>query len=231
MPEWRQIKTGKTTPEGKPDPSIFSTGHNREGIQVGTAIATLIRKFSHSPAAAVEFRQVWGAAKRQELLDTAEAEPATLYAHVIPPLDLGLPFAGAAVGAGYFGWPKLPELLPVSFPGVKTRRDEFLLSIDREGLEKGSTRISIRLFRIKTCGRDFRPIMAASARFDPIRDAGDTAWSAAIGRQCCPLCLSSLRCAMGLLGAGNKLLDEKRAEYWPHDYAGNRCVESGSTSS
>jgi N-6 DNA Methylase len=96
-----KYKTGKTTPEGEPDPSIFSTGHNREGVQVGTAIATLIRKFSHSPAAAVEFRQVWGAAKRQELLDTAEAEPATLYAHVIPPLELGLPFAGAAVGAGW----------------------------------------------------------------------------------------------------------------------------------
>ena len=32
-----KYKTGKTTPEGKPDPSIFSTEHNREGIQVGTA--------------------------------------------------------------------------------------------------------------------------------------------------------------------------------------------------
>ena len=35
-----KYKTGKTTPDGKPDPSIFSTEHNREGIQVGTAIAT-----------------------------------------------------------------------------------------------------------------------------------------------------------------------------------------------
>ena len=31
--------TGKTTPDGMQDPSIFSTEHNREGIQVGTAIA------------------------------------------------------------------------------------------------------------------------------------------------------------------------------------------------
>jgi predicted helicase len=42
-----KYKTGKTTPEGKPDPSIFSTEHNREGIQVGTAIAMLIRKPGH----------------------------------------------------------------------------------------------------------------------------------------------------------------------------------------
>jgi hypothetical protein len=36
-------ETGKLTPEGKPDPSVFSTDFNREGIQVGTAIVTLAR--------------------------------------------------------------------------------------------------------------------------------------------------------------------------------------------
>ena len=45
-----KYKTGKTTPDGKPDPSIFSTEHNREGIQVGTAIATLVREAEHLPA-------------------------------------------------------------------------------------------------------------------------------------------------------------------------------------
>ncbi len=47
-----KYKTGKTTPDGKPDPSIFSTEHNREGIQVGTAIATLVREADHKPASA-----------------------------------------------------------------------------------------------------------------------------------------------------------------------------------
>jgi N-6 DNA Methylase len=36
-------KTGKKAPDGRSDPSIFSTERNREGIQVGTAVATLIR--------------------------------------------------------------------------------------------------------------------------------------------------------------------------------------------
>jgi hypothetical protein len=44
-----KYRTGKTTPEGLPDPSAFSTPQNREGIQVGTAIATLVR----TPAAPV----------------------------------------------------------------------------------------------------------------------------------------------------------------------------------
>ena len=39
-----KFKTGKTTPEGAPDPSIFSTPEDPVGIQVGTAIATLVRR-------------------------------------------------------------------------------------------------------------------------------------------------------------------------------------------
>ncbi|MGP0059669.1 MAG: type ISP restriction/modification enzyme [Beijerinckiaceae bacterium] len=163
-----KYKTGKTTPEGKPDPSIFSTEHNREGIQVGTAIATLIRKPEHSPAAAVDFRQVWGAGKRQELLEMAEAEPATLYARVTPPLELGLPFVGATVGAGYFEWPKLPELLPVSFPGVKTSRDEFLVSIDRDALDKRLDAYFDPAVSHEDIRKRFPSVMKPSGRYQPI---------------------------------------------------------------
>ena len=34
-----KCETGKLTPDGRPDPSVFSTEHNREGIQVGTAVS------------------------------------------------------------------------------------------------------------------------------------------------------------------------------------------------
>ena len=37
-------ETGKLTPESKPDPSVFSTEFNREGIRVGTAIVTMARR-------------------------------------------------------------------------------------------------------------------------------------------------------------------------------------------
>ncbi len=36
---------------------------------------------------------------------------------------------------GWSGWPSLPELFPVSFPGVKTSRDSFLVDIDRDRLK------------------------------------------------------------------------------------------------
>ena len=53
-------KTGKTTPDGAPDPSIFSTPGDPVGIQVGTAITTLVRKADHKPAKEVGFRHLWG---------------------------------------------------------------------------------------------------------------------------------------------------------------------------
>jgi hypothetical protein len=47
-----KYKTGKLTPEGEPDPSVFSTEFNAEGIQVGTAIALLVRNIAVPPAMA-----------------------------------------------------------------------------------------------------------------------------------------------------------------------------------
>ena len=131
-----KYKTGKTTPEGQPDPSIFSTPGDPVGIQVGTAIATLVRKGEHVPAESVGFRHLWGQAKLTELTDTAESEPCVLYEAVKPPLPLGLPFTVVKVNQDWGDWPSLPDLFPTSFPGVHTGRDRFLVDIDLERLQK-----------------------------------------------------------------------------------------------
>ena len=132
-----KYKTGKVAPDGSPDPSIFSTESDPVGIQVGTAIATLVRKAEHQPAPGIGFRHLWGQAKRETLLATAEAEPDALSARLsplLPLLPLGLPFVPTAVSDEWFDWPALPELFPASFPGVKTSRDSFLVDIDRDRL-------------------------------------------------------------------------------------------------
>ena len=129
-----KYKTGKTTPNGSPDPSIFSTPDDPVGIQVGTAIATLVRKADHASAETMGFRHLWGQAKPEELLETAEAEPEALYGSIEPILPLGLPFVRTAVSEGWFDWPSLPDLFPVSFPGVQTKRDSFLIDIDLDRL-------------------------------------------------------------------------------------------------
>ena len=130
-----KYKTGKVAPDGSPDPSIFSTEGDPVGIQVGTAIATLVRKADHAPAGKVAFRHLWGQAKPAELTTTAEAEPGALYEGVEPVLPLGLPFVRTAVSEEWFDWPALPELFPVSFPGVQTKRDSFLIDVDLDRLK------------------------------------------------------------------------------------------------
>ena len=125
-----KYKTGKVAPDGSPDPSIFSTESDPVGIQVGTAIATLVRKADHRPAREIMSRNLWGQAKREELLTTAEADHQALYKRIEPILPLGLPFVQTDVGKDWFDWPALPELFPTSFPGVQTKRDSFLIDID-----------------------------------------------------------------------------------------------------
>ena len=131
-----KYRTGKVAPDGSPDPSIFSTPGDPVGIQVGTAISTLVRRVDHEPAETVGFRNLWGQAKREELTATAEAETEALYDSVEPSLPLGLPFAQMVVSGGWADWPSLPELFPTYFPGVQTSRDPFLLDVDSEPLEQ-----------------------------------------------------------------------------------------------
>ena len=73
-------ETGKVTPEGKPDPSVFSTEYNREGIRVGTAIGLMVRQEAagglgpqHRGAPTARFRHFWGASKRADLLESLKA--------------------------------------------------------------------------------------------------------------------------------------------------------------
>ena len=128
-------KTGKTTPDGAPDPSIFSTPGDPVGIQVGTAITTLVRKADHQPAKQVGFRHLWGQTKLSDLTATAETGPDELYDGVEPNLTLGLPFAQMVVSSGWTDWPALPDLFSVSFPGVKTSRDSLVVDIDLDRLK------------------------------------------------------------------------------------------------
>ena len=130
-----KYRTGKTTPDGTPDPSIFSTPSDPVGIQVGTAITMLVRKTDHAPTETVGFRNLWGQAKHEDLTASAEAGPDMLYNAIEPLLELGLPFAATTVSENWSDWPSLPDLFPVSFPGVQTKRDSFLIDIDLERLK------------------------------------------------------------------------------------------------
>ena len=222
-----KYKTGKTTPDGEPDPSIFSSPEDPVGIQVGTAITTLVRKADHAPAETVGFRHLWGQTKREHLSATAHTKPETLYDSFEPNVELGMPFTEMAVSDAWHGWPALPDLFPVAFSGVKTARDGFLVDIDLDRLE---ARIA-DYFNPGLSHEEIRrrhPIaMQTAPRFKsrPVR--------AALLSRGGPVETGFVRYAYRPFDvrwlyweANTKLLDEKRAEYKAHVFEDNLWMSS-----
>ena len=225
-----KYRTGKTAPDGTPDPSIFSTPDDPVGIQVGTAITTLVRRADHAPAETVGFRNLWGQTKREELTDTAHAEPGALYNDISPILPLGLPFAPVAVSDGWNGWPSLSNLFEKSFPGVHTGRDRFLVDIDENRLRE----------RI---GDYFNPALSNEeiARLYPAAMRNSSAFKTSDAR--------AVRAALLARGGPNeagfvrdsyrpfdnrwlyweadrRLLTAPSPDYWPHVFEGNMWLSS-----
>jgi hypothetical protein len=226
-----KYRTGKLTPEGEPDPSIFSTEWNPEGIQVGTAIALLVRvgegsALPREPGGLpyhknVHFRNLWGKTKRTQLVETAKQDGKSLYQDLDPPLALGLPFMPAQVSAGYSRWPLLSDLFPVSFPGVKTSRDPLVVDIDRQRLLERMQ----QYFDSRVSHEEMRRIcpaaMTKAARFeaevvrDHLRKRGFK--SENIVRYCYrPFDVRWL-----YWEPDTNLIDRNRAEYFPHVFKGN----------
>ena len=217
-----KYRTGKVAPDGSPDPSIFSTPDDSVGIQVGTAIATLVRRAEHAPAADVEFRNLWGQTKLTALTETAEAEPDALYEALEPVRPLGLPFAPLAISADWFEWPALPDLFPTSFPGVKTSRDSFLVDIDLDRLRTRVAEYFDPNVSHDEIARRNPGVMRNRQRFDAraIRDEllkrGGSTQSGFVRYAYRPFDSRWL-----YWERDTKLLDEKRAEYQPHVFDGN----------
>ena len=181
-----------------------------------------MRKPDHSPAGEVGFRHLWGQAKREELNQTAETEPEVLYGNIDPVLPLGLPFVRTAVSEGWFDWPSLPDLFPVSFAGVVTGRDRFLLDTDLDRLRVRISDYFDSALSHEEIAQRYPAVMKTTARFDARKvrntllarggpdDAGfvrhayrpfDNRWL--------------------YWEAETKLLDEKRTDYRPHVFEGN----------
>jgi len=89
-----KYRTGKTTPDGLPDPSAFSTPQNREGIQLGTAITTLVRnRNAADPTGVLHLRDLWGTGKLKQLDRESRHKDEPEYSSLIPVDALGDLFA------------------------------------------------------------------------------------------------------------------------------------------
>jgi len=222
-----KYKTGKLTPEGESDPSIMSTEFNREGIQVGTAIALLTRRDKSSGARSVSFRNLWGKEKRGQLLEEADNNRAPEYKELHPALELGLPFQPGVFESGYLSWPLLPELLPVSFPGVKTSRDDVVVDVDKERLVSRMR----QYFDPDLGDADIRAIMptatASTAGFDPKKIRRYLVQRGFKPENIVRYCYRPFDIRWLYWEPETALLDRKREEYFPQVFERNIWLSAG----
>ncbi len=131
-------ETGKLTPEGRPDPSIFSTEYNREGIRVGTAISLMVRKDQRTQEPSVYFRDFWGINKKTELLRSlTNSKFDQDYQSVHPSISNRLSFYPNEVSSNYLEWPKLTDLCAINpINGLFEKRGGALFDINKDSLSQ-----------------------------------------------------------------------------------------------
>ena len=148
-------ETGKLTPEGKPDPSVFSTDSNRQGIRVGTAIGLMIRGDKAKSDSSVHYRELWGTRKREELIESLQdAALESRYASATPTQANRFSFEPSEVGTDYLSWPMVTDLSRAPlFQGLDEDRANSLIEIEQ--------------FRLKDRMRQY---LDAKVDFDELRD-------------------------------------------------------------
>jgi hypothetical protein len=131
-------ETGKKTPDGNPDPSVFSTDQSRVGIRVGTAICIMTRNEIRQTKRTTRFRHYWGVTKRQDILDSLRLKQLDRkYERAKPSKENRYSFRPQVVSAEYLTWPKLNALsaAPPS-NGLMEKRGGALIDTDKTALIK-----------------------------------------------------------------------------------------------
>ena len=219
-----KYRTGKLTPQGDPDPSAFSTAQNREGIRVGTAIATLVRRASPTQETLVQQRDWYGRSKLDDLVVAAGAVGQLLYDGAAPQVSLGRTLVGKAAGADYLAWPTLPELLPTSFPGVITSRDPALVDIDRAKLLARIGRYFDASVDDATLTQEVPTLMADASRFDAKKTRLELSVQGMAAGQLVRYQYRPFDVRWLYWHPHTKLLHEKRPEYLQQVFSGNRWL-------
>lgn len=141
-------ETGKRTPWGAADPSVFSTEYNPAGIRTGTAIGLLVRREpgQRDGEPVVRYRDFWGVDKRRELVASLCDERGQLkipaefdhqYRAVIPSPLNRYSFRPLNISTSYQSWPLVTDLCAEPpHNGLMEKRGGALINMGREELER-----------------------------------------------------------------------------------------------
>lgn len=131
-------ETGKLTPDGLPDPSVFSTEYHPVGIRLGTVISIFVRRPQRNQSKKVLYKDFWGVNKRIDLLNSLGfKEFDDQYIQIKPSKKNRYLFKPTVEGGKYETWPRLVDLCKVPpINGLMEKRGGSLIDIDHLKLEE-----------------------------------------------------------------------------------------------
>jgi hypothetical protein len=167
-------ETGKRTPTGESDPSVFATPLNPAGIKLGTAVGLFVRRGVEGDAAppppTVRYREFWGTGKREALVALANSPFEASYQEAAPTRTNRFSFRVHSVTADYAAWPTIRELAgDEPFSGVQEMRRGELMAINRPDLESRMSRYLDSSVTFKTLQAEKIGPIGEAGRYDPER--------------------------------------------------------------
>jgi len=168
-------ETGKQTPEGNPDPSVFSTEWNKAGIKLGTAVGLFVKrgaetsyKQEEDAGAKVRFRHFWGKNKRAELFASLSEKDFDAQYQISEPLkDNRWSFRPSDIGSAYLGWPKLTDICAEApSNGLMEKRGGALMDDDPVALKARMKRYFDKTITFGDLLREGHPLTRDAARYD-----------------------------------------------------------------
>lgn len=160
-------ETGKKTPSGEPDPSIFSTRLNPAGITRGVAVSMLVRTARHvDTAATIRYRDFWGQDKREQLAAaTGDPDVGPRYEPLMPEQSNWFRLLRWTPRQGYANWPAINELCAEDpMLGLNENRQFALVDNDRDAL---AARIKMYLDPKVPMSQVDPRLASKFSRFDP----------------------------------------------------------------
>ncbi|MFZ1641791.1 MAG: type ISP restriction/modification enzyme [Candidatus Contendobacter sp.] len=215
-------------PDGRTSETVFAMAGSSTGIKIGTQISLLVRNQSEQPI--IHYRDLQDARaeeRRAALLASLEHEDFnSLYVELQPIAAIGLPFKPKIVKADYLSWLLLPELLPISFPGVKTSRDDALVDIDRAVLEQQMRRYFDPNVSDEEMRRIAPSLMEKTSGFDPNETRATLQKRGFRPENIVRYAYRPFDVRWLYWESQTKLLDRNRSEYFPQIFAQNLWLEA-----
>lgn len=219
-------------PDGRTSETIFAITGASTGIKVGTQISLLVRKPIQRESI-LYYRDVQDARaeeRRASLLASLECDGFNaLYCNLEPVAKIGLPFKPKAVEAHYIDWLLLPDLLPTSFPGVQTSRDDALVDIDHKALEQRIRCYFDPKTSDQTAYQAAPSLMQDTARFDYRKTRSVLQKRGFIEKNIVRHAYRPLDSRWIYWEPETKLLDEKRSDYFPQIFPENNWLAAAQT--